>query len=248
MNRSADHLDEVADALRAIGNAARGEAVRRDRGSELEHLGVPVPALRRRVRQGFSFSGLPETEIMEIWDRIWRTSPYGDVLFAALEYYLPAARRGAATGTWDVVRHWHGRVDNWCHSDMLGNLYSWLLASDFDAVYPQLRRWNEADVLWPRRISLTSLIHNTGKNAAFLAPERVLPLVANCVDDHRRYVGLAAGWVLREMDRAHPGEVTEFLYRHAARMSGEALGRATERRPAPDRVAWRALRRDSRQA
>ncbi|MBK9780127.1 MAG: hypothetical protein IPP55_08755 [Anaerolineales bacterium] len=46
---------EVVKALTAIGNPAFGKAVQQDRGSKLKHLGIKFPALRRRVKQGFSF-------------------------------------------------------------------------------------------------------------------------------------------------------------------------------------------------
>ncbi len=44
---------EVVEALRAIGDPVLGEAIRIDRGSQLEHLGIRFPDLRRRVKQGF---------------------------------------------------------------------------------------------------------------------------------------------------------------------------------------------------
>ena len=56
MTEHAQHHDEVLAALAAIGNPRRGEAIRLDRGSELQYLGIGFPALRARVKQGFSFS------------------------------------------------------------------------------------------------------------------------------------------------------------------------------------------------
>ncbi len=86
---------EVLAALREIGDPRFGAAVARDRGSSLKHLGISFPALRARVRQGFSFYDLDELETLAVWDHLWRTSPYGDVLFAALEYYAPRVRKRA---------------------------------------------------------------------------------------------------------------------------------------------------------
>ncbi len=86
------HHDEVLAALKAIGNPRRGEAIRRDRDSALPHLGIAFPALRARVKQGFSFSKRSEPEVLAIWDALWRSSPYGDVLFAAIEALAPIGR------------------------------------------------------------------------------------------------------------------------------------------------------------
>ncbi len=51
--------------------------------------------------------------------------------------------------------------------------------------------WNHAEGEWPRRISLVSLIQYSGKNAVFLPLKNVLPLVSNCLDDHRYHVQMA---------------------------------------------------------
>lgn len=224
MNLESCH-DEVVAALLAIGNPEYGERVRKDRGSSLEHLGIGFPALRARVKQGFSFTSLPPEEALEIWDGLFRTSPYGDVLFAALEFYLPLAKKRVPEGLWPVASGWIERIDNWCHADLLGSLYSWILARHHESVYPQLVIWNESESEWKRRISLVSLIHYSGKNAVFLPPEKVLPFVSNCLEDRRHYVRTAIGWVLREMSRGYPKEVEAFVETNSAKISKVAVRR-----------------------
>jgi DNA alkylation repair enzyme len=221
--------DEVVAALRDIGNPRYGAAIAKDRRSSLEHLGIGFPALRKRVREGFSFYDRPEGDVLVIWDGLWRTSPYGDVLFAALEYYAPRVRKNPSPVLWPVVRHWPTRVDNWCHADNLSSLYSWILASDPDTVYPQLEAWSRATDQWLRRISLVSLIHYSGKNAVFMPLDRVLALVTACLDDERKDVQKAVGWVLRETSRVYPDEIGSYLDEHAATISSLALRRARGR-------------------
>jgi 3-methyladenine DNA glycosylase AlkD len=218
--------DEVLAALQAIGNPRRGEAVQRDRGSALLHLGIGFPALRARVKQGFSFSKRPEGEVLAVWDALWRRSPVGDVLFAALVHCEPVVRKRVQPGLWPVLRVWNERVDNWCHADMLAGLYSRVLQAQFDEVYPQLQAWNAAPGEWQRRLSITSLVHYTGKNAVFLAPAPMLPLLAACADDPRPSVQMALGWVLRELGRVYPCEAAAFLRQHGARMIAKARARA----------------------
>jgi 3-methyladenine DNA glycosylase AlkD len=233
---------EVVTALRAIGDPRFGSAVQKDRGSGLEHLGIRFPDLRRRVKRGFSFYSLPDEVVLETWDALWKESPYGDVLFAALEYYAPRVRTDADPRLWPVVRTWTDRVDNWCHSDLLSSVYSHICARYPDDVLPQLRAWNRSDELWLRRISLASLIHYSGKHAVFLPPDVVLPLVSNCLDDHRHYVQTAVGWVLREMGNVYTEEIGRFLESNAGRMGVLALTRAIERRSPAERARMRQLR------
>jgi 3-methyladenine DNA glycosylase AlkD len=237
--------DEVARALTAIGNPDLGEAIRKDRGSQLEHLGIRFPALRQRVKQGFSFYDRPDEEVLEVWDALWRSSPYGDVLFAALEYYAPVVRKRVSPGLWAVIRHWSARVDNWCHSDLLSGLYSRVLERFPDEVYPQIQVWNAAESEWLRRISIISPVHYSGKNAVFLPPEKVLPLVTNCLDDSRHYVQTAVGWVLREMGQVYPGEIAEYLEAHASAISASAFSRAIERRSGDSQARLREVRKTS---
>lgn len=234
--------DEVVAALRALGDPRLGEAIRLDRRSELQYLGVRVPVLRARVKQGFSFSREPDARVLEIWDDLWRMSPFGDVLFAAVEHYLLRRKSWAEPALWQVVRHWSARVENWAHADTLGGLYSRLLERDRGNVYPELQEWNRAEDQWLRRLSLVSLIHYSGKNAVFLTLDEVLPMVANCLDDHRHYVETAVGWVLREMGNAYPSEVTQFLEAHIGEISSAALTRSLERQTLSERSRLRALR------
>lgn len=229
-----------------IGRPAFGKAVQRDRGSQLKHLGIRFPDLRRRVRQGFSFYGLPEEHVLEVWDALWRTSPYGDVLFAALEFYAAAVRKRVSPGLWPVVRHWSDRVDNWCHSDGLSAIYSRILEEHLAVVYPQIVSWNRAKGEWQRRISLVSLIHYSGVNSAFLPLRKVLPLVSNCLDDPRHHVQTAVGWVLREMGQVYSGAIANYLEAHAERMSTRAFSRAIERRSSGERTRLRDVRKRSR--
>lgn len=237
-----EYHEEVAQALIAIGDPALGEAIRKDRGSQLEHLGIRFPELRRRVKQGFSFYDLPEEQVLEVWDALWSSSPYGDVLFAALEYYAPVVRKDAPPNLWPVIRHWSGRVDNWCHSDLLSGVYSRVLERYPEDVYPQIQGWNSADGEWLRRISLVSLVHYSGKNAVFLPPDKVLPLVSNCLGDARHYVQTAIGWVLREMGHLYPDEIAAYLETYGATMSASAFSRAIERQRADSRARLREAR------
>jgi len=181
--------------------------------------------------------------VLEIWDVLWKTSPYGDVLFAALEFYAPIVRKKVSSSLWKTIRQWSNRVDNWCHGDGLSAIYSRILESNFDETYPQIESWNLDDNEWLRRISLVSLIHYSGKNAVFLPLTRVLPLVSNCIPDHRTHVQTAVGWVLREMGCVYHDEITNFLETHSDKMGAQAFSRAIERLSPNERTRLRTMRK-----
>ena len=238
-----EYHHEVVQALTAISNPTFGKAVQQDRGSQLKHLGIKFPELRRRVRQGFSFYKLPEEEVLEVWNALWQTSPYGDVLFAALEFYTPIVKKKVSPSLWQVVRQWSKRVDNWCHSDGLSAIYSRILESYPAKVYPQMIAWNHSESEWLRRISLVSLIHYSGRNAVFLPPKKVLPLVSNCLDDQRYYVQTAVGWVLREMGNVYDSEITKYLETYADKMSTPTFSRAIEKWSSKERMRLQGMRK-----
>ena len=207
MPRQPEYYAEVADALEAIGNPSLGARIAEDRGSRLQYFGIRTPALRAVVKRGFSFYDLSDRRVLEVWGRLWRYTPNGDVMFAALEYYRPRVRRSADRELWPVMRAWSERIDNWAHCDLLSGVYSWLLASRSDEVYPQLELWNaQEESEWLRRISIVSLIHYSGKHAVFMPLDQVLPLVSTCPADHRHYIERAVGWVLRETGHTYPHE------------------------------------------
>ncbi len=138
----ARYHDEVLHALQALGKPSLGRHMANDRGSALNYVGVRVPALRRRVREGFTFYDLDPATVLAVWDDLWMGSDWGDVLFAAQEYYGPIVRKRVDEAYWPVMKRWIDRVDNWCHSDGLSGTYSRLLAADPASVMPVLERWS----------------------------------------------------------------------------------------------------------
>lgn len=234
--------DEVVDALREHSDARHGAAVAIDRRSTMKYLGLTVPEVRAHVKRGFSFYDRAPDEVLAVWDTLWRESPYGEVLFAAIEYYHRSPRR-QPDSFWPVIRGWIERVDNWSHADGLAGLYSQVLERDVATVLPQLEAWNRSESEWERRISIVSLIHYSGKNAVFMPLDTVLRLVTNLLEDPRHYVQTAVGWVLRELGQAYPAEVRAYLEAQAQRMGAEAFSRAIERRGADEKAQLRRIRR-----
>ncbi|MBT5057764.1 MAG: DNA alkylation repair protein [Gemmatimonadetes bacterium] len=241
--RYGDYHSEVLEALKVVGRPEFSAIVQADRKSQLQYLAIRAADLRKVLKQGFSFYELDDRQILDVWDDLWQSSPYYDVMNAGLGYYGPRLKKQTEPMYWDVLSGWSARVENWAHADGLSGIYSRLLESYPKSVYPQLQRWNKTDDQWLRRLSLVSLIHYTGKNAVFLPPGKVLPLVKNCVEDDRYFVQKAVGWVLREMGHVYPAEIRRFIETHCAAMGSVSFSRAIERREAAERSELRAIRK-----
>lgn len=242
--KTLNYHDEVLLALRKVSEPDRAEATKIDRRSGLDFLGVRAPALRRVVKKGFSFYDESEDQILQIWDEIWSTSTYSEVMNAAIDYYGHRTKEKVDPGLWPVLKHWSSRVENWAHADGLGSIYSRILEHNQNPVYRQLERWSTSRSEWLCRISLVSLIHYTGKNAVFLSPIQVLPLVDNCLSDDRFYVQKALGWVLREMGHVYPAEIRAYIESNVITLSSIAFSRAIERRDASEKVDLRRMRKN----
>lgn len=236
------HTEVIAE-LETIGNPALAAHTPKDRRSALEYSGVRVPERRKLSKKGFSFYDRPESEVIEIWDDLFMHSPNGDVLFCALDYLRFRVPKNVSANLWSIIRHWVKRIENWAHSDEMSWVYSYVLEAYFDEVYKDLLKWNKANDLWPKRISIVSLIHYTGKKAVFLPPDIVFPMVERCIDDHRYYMQKATGWVLREMNRGYPEDVEAFLSKHLAVIGSDALSRSVEHMDKDRRSWWREKRK-----
>jgi hypothetical protein len=102
---------EVLDRLRVLGEPKRAAAAANDKKSQLQFLAIRVPVVRAAVKSGFSFYDRPADEILSIWDSIWFSSPYFEVMDAALHYYGLQGRR-ISSEIWPVVVGWASRVEN----------------------------------------------------------------------------------------------------------------------------------------
>lgn len=231
--------DEVLNALVAIGNPRLGLHIPKDRRSELKYCGVRVPIRRKRVQQGFSFSSGAPDEVLNIWDDLWKTSDNGDVMHCALDYCRSQIRKTVNPNWWPILRTWINRVENWAHSDDLSGIYALFLATDQEAVLPQIKEWIASQDLWTRRVGLVSTIRYTGKNAVFLPPKLAFSLVEPTLEDHRYYIQKGTGWVLRELQQVYSHDFETFLNTHLDRIGAIALTRAIEKLAPEERQSWR---------
>ena len=235
----------ILSKLQPLGKPDQVNAVRNVTRTQLEVLAIKVPVLREVVKAGFSFYNLPSDEVLAIWNDIWFSSPYYEVMSAALMYYDLLGKK-ISPELWPCLSTWHQRVENWAHCDSLASIYSYLLAKRPDEVYSQLQVWNVSDEEWLRRLSLVSLIHHAGKKTAFLPLDKILPLVTHIITDERHYVSRAVGWLLREAAKGYRSEIHAYIEEHMALIPSVAFSYAIEHYTPEDRkdmVARRKLLR-----
>ncbi len=172
---------------------------------------------------------LTAADRLQFWDYVWRHSQYYEVMSVPLCYYY-AQGTHIEPETFDVVCHWIDRVDDWGHCDGLAGIYSFLNHNHKRKVMPFLRRLNKSGNRWRVRASVVSLIHYSGKNAAYLSPDEIFPLLDPHLANSDKFIANAVGWVLREMRRDYLNEIDAYVSKNAGRLSRVALNKARLRR------------------
>ncbi len=221
-------------------NLMKGEAVFR---------GVPMAGVRASVRGVWSAHALAS----------WTTE---DLLALAQRWFAGAFSEAQLAAVLLLAEHAHDRlrVD---HVDALaaplaaGHVRDWNVADwyavkalhafltggrgaggdELEARARALAGWTTASSLWQRRAGLVAFVKLApGATEAF---EGFVPLVldacANNLAHDGRFAHTGPGWVLRELSRAVPDVVADFVAAHPE-MSAEARRMATARlRPGPYR-------------
>jgi 3-methyladenine DNA glycosylase AlkD len=198
-------------------------------------IAVRVPVLRRLVKSGFSFYSLPSTHVQEIWDSIWRLSPYFEVKLAPLIYYGQQGL-GVDPASFGALRAWIGDIENWAHCDALAGVYACHCHREPALVRTWLMPLAERESQWARRAAVVSLIHYSGKGAVYLPSSDMLDVIEVASSDQRPTVRRAVAWVLRELARVRPDDVRRYLRDRSARFTAamqREIGRGFTSRMAP---------------
>jgi 3-methyladenine DNA glycosylase AlkD len=219
------YLRALTARVRALGNPRRAAAAQRDKGSRFEFAAVRVPVLRNLAVKDFAMTELDSAARLAVWDHIWRKSDVYEVLSAPLLHYrhlgLKIERRAFA-----VIRHWIDKIDDWGHCDDFAAIIANLNHNHKAEVFPYLVTLNRAAGIWRVRTSIAALVHYSGKNAVYLAPDEVFPLLDRHLGADNKYVANAVGWVLREMSHAYPAEIRRYVKVNAGKISSVALRKA----------------------
>jgi 3-methyladenine DNA glycosylase AlkD len=198
-----------------------------------EHISIlrgNVPMHRRESRRGYTFSSLPFTEQLAIWDELWRTENDFWVrlhAFFFLERHLK--KESELREMWPVIVRWQEQVDDWGLCDALAKIYTKILVILPDEVYAQLKEWNHDENLWKRRQSVVSLLYYSRTKKQYPAFNQIEPLITPLLSDKEYYVQKGVGWALRELHTVYPEQALAWLRAHIKLLSSIAFTIAIEK-------------------
>jgi 3-methyladenine DNA glycosylase AlkD len=211
------------------------------------HLGAVqgnIPLHRKESRRIYSFSDLPFTGQMTIWNELWQNEAgfYSRLhAFFFLERHLKKPENLKAM--WPFIVRWQDQVDDWPLCDSLSKIYTKILEIMPGEVYAQLKAWNRDENLWKRRQSLVSLLYYSRTKKQYLEFNQIEPLITNLLTDKEYYVQKGVGWTLRELYNVYPTETEAYLSHQIKLVSPIAFTIAIEKMDATGIHELKALRK-----
>lgn len=229
--------------LRAAADPARADGERRYLRSDLEHLGVSVPAVRAAVRRLHrAHPELPHDQVVALVRELW-AYPVHELRLAAVE----------------VLAAWHGRLSaadlpllerllrearTWALVDPLAIVVVGGIVAHEPAAAAALDRWVAGEEVWLRRAALLALLRPLKGGGGDWA--RFTRYADALLEEREFFLRKAIGWVLREVAKSRPELVVAWLSPRTARVSGVTLREAIRYVPESDRhrlvAAFRARR------
>jgi len=204
--------------------------------SDLVHLGVPVPVMRREAKRA-AREVSSRRELLALAQALWsapvheRRSVAVFLLQARVDLLRPAdlpllKRLIRESRTWALV------------DPLAGGVVGPLLAAHPEAA-DRLDAWARDRDFWVRRAALLAQLPAARGGGSL---ERFHRYADAMLDEREFFIRKAIGWVLRERARSRPDDVYEWLAPRAARASGVTIREAVKYLSPEQRAAVLAAR------
>lgn len=221
----------IQDELRALADPERAVQEKRYLKSDLNHLGVTVPAVRKVVKAELKLRPRTRLETIALAEELWtgvhefRTAAI-EVLVRQVKLLEPADIVLAER----MIRSSH----TWAYVDALAEkIVGGLLGRD-PALAATLDRWVSDDDFWIRRTTLLALLPGVRTGAPDLA--RLSRYGDALIAEKEFFIRKALGWVLREQSKRDPDWVRQWVAARLPAISGVTFREAVRHLPEPART------------
>jgi len=232
--------DGLAAALRANADPARAAQEKRYLKSDLEHLGVGVPALRSVGKTFVREHGdATRDEVLGVVRSLW-SHPVHELRTLAVELLIFYGRILEAEDI-DLVERLIRESKTWALVDTLAVNVTGDLVERFPALVDTLDRWASDDDFWVRRSAMLALLKPLRRGGGDFG--RFARYADAMLDEREFFIRKAIGWILREVSKKCPDLVYDWLLPRAGRASGVTLREAVKYLPVDQRTAIESARR-----
>lgn len=214
---------DVITRLREHVNPERCDFMQGYSPTSEEILGVPVPDVRKVVRETKrGLKGEAPADVLAVSRAILALRTFEGRQAA---YEILAGHAGAVQALRSKDYQELGRgIDNWAAVDSFATTLAgqaWREGRISDAA---IHRWARSKDRWWRRAALAATVPlNLKSRGGSGDPGRTLALCALLVDDHDPMVAKALSWALRTLVPIDPGAVDAFLDRHVDELAAVVL-------------------------
>ncbi|WP_167536449.1 DNA alkylation repair protein [Streptomyces ficellus] len=231
MPRADDAAAVIREGLGRLGTAERAERDRAYLRSDLTHLGVPVPDVRRTVTGARRDLGpFTREDTLRLAELLWPGDVY-EHRMAAVETLTARAAVLLLPEDLAVVERYVRASRTWALVDALAvHAVGAVVAREPVSCGDTLDRWARDEDFWLRRTALLALI--PGIRAGSPDLRRLSRYADAMLDEREFFIRKAIGWVLRELSVRDPGFVAGWVRERRPRMSGLTYREAVRRLPA----------------
>jgi 3-methyladenine DNA glycosylase AlkD len=240
-----DLIPRLEAELMAVGTPERAAGERSYLKSDLEFLGATVWQIRAAVEDiAAEHPGVDHDELVELVSALW-SQPVFERRMASV-MFLERFSRLLGTDDLALIERLLRESKTWALVDGLaGDVVGAILVAHPVETTRVLDRWARDPDFWIRRSSLLAELRPL-RAGADLAP--FLRRADLMLDEREFFVRKAIGWVLREVGKRRPVEVTAWLAPRTHRASGVTMREAVKYLPASESVRLMAAYREHRPA
>lgn len=222
---------EIQAGLRAVATPERAANEKRYLKSNLEFLGVTVPATQNVVNAVVRAHGpLTRESAVALAQALWE-HPVHELRAAAV---MVLARAAGLLEPRDLplVERFLREAKTWALVDELAARTVGTMFEHHPSLGRELDRWATDGDFWLRRSALLALLIPLREGRGDW--ERFTRYADMMLDEKEFFIRKAIGWVLRDTSRKRPGIVIAWIEPRAARASGVTVREAVRRLPPDD--------------
>jgi 3-methyladenine DNA glycosylase AlkD len=224
MASARDFADVLEEALRDASTPERAEKEKAYLKSELKHLGVRVPDIRRISKAFYRREALSHAKVVALVKELWRREVH-ELRMAAVELLVLEAPRSTEKDL-PLVESLLRNAHTWALVDPLAATVVGGLVVKHPKLNRTLDRWAKDDDLWIRRSAMLALLGPLRAGGGDWS--RFTRYADAMLEEKEFFIRKAIGWVLREAGRKDPDRVAKWITPRAARASGVTIREAVK--------------------
>ncbi|UCF19070.1 MAG: DNA alkylation repair protein [Gemmatimonadota bacterium] len=210
-------------------DTAYRESQQRFSREPLETLGVRAADIRRlagAAAKEYRQAKLDIEDMFPTAQRLWSSGVLEERMLAVV--ILSKFQRHLDSSHWKRLDAWVDTLSNWAETDGLcTDLLAPLLRNE-PVLVKRLKPWTRSRNRWRRRAAAVSLVPLARRGEEHAAAIEIFDRLAEDRDD---LVEKAIGWLLKEISRTQPQEVSDYLLRNIDRLSRTTVRYACEKLP-----------------